>query len=534
MNSRYLNTLDLSNNDLKSSDLKDLIQLLTTYKFSPEWPSQISILNVSDNIISDFSSVSTLPDGISDVRGLGQKSDPEVDQNLVKIPIDSNGRAVIPMDSIRSLVPEDFFSPLRAWMSVDANSDDPTAHKSYVYIPDAGGFQSGYFEEPPVLALDYSASGWAGIPYNRYAIDNKKRLVELEAKRNDPTYIKSLEDRGWTVDLYKKYLESQFEMPSNLIVKNIPEDTDSVYLRLLFATDSGAGVTTALKYSRSTSASSSSAASNSSDASTFNSGTPAPDGSSESSSSTPTVTPKADNDDTLPGTVYPQAKKNQAVNTLQKVYLYRSANFSKSGRIATYSKKPRINRPMFVVKGYMYSYTGRLRYKVRDVNHLSKTAGKVGYITSNWNFTRPVYYTAKHARLTVINPRGVNEYTKKNLTGKIKNHKQGTILRVKKMVKHNLTTRYQLTNGHFITGNRKLVMAGSYQPPKRIKVKQSINLYQTVNLTKQVKHLKKGATLKVKRWIYSKPYSLTNFGTKRYQVTGGYVTANNRFVDVVK
>lgn len=201
MNSRYLNTLDLSNNDLKSSDLKDLIQLLTTYKFSPEWPSQISILNVSDNIISDFSSVSTLPDGISDVRGLGQKSDPEVDQNLVKIPIDSNGRAVIPMDSIRSLVPEDFFSPLRAWMSVDANSDDPTAHKSYVYIPDAGGFQSGYFEEPPVLALDYSASGWAGIPYNRYAIDNKKRLVELEAKRNDPTYIKSLEDRGWTVDL---------------------------------------------------------------------------------------------------------------------------------------------------------------------------------------------------------------------------------------------------------------------------------------------------------------------------------------------
>lgn len=534
LNYRYLNFINLSDNNLKSSDLNDLIALFATHKFSPELSTQVRYVDVSDNMISDFSSVSSLPRlTIGDVYGLGQKSDPAVDQKLTKIPIDSNGQAVISMDSIRALVPENYFLSFIAWMSVDANPDDPTADNRYTYLHKEN-FQPGYFEEPPMMSLDYSAGGWAGIPDNRYAEDNKQRLAELESKRDDPTYIKRLEDRGWTVDLYKKYLEDQFEMPSNLIVKNIPENTDTVYLRLLFANDSGEGVTTALRYSRAASATSSSAASNSSDAGSFNSGTPTPDSSSESSSSTPTVTPKADNDDTLPGTVYPQAKKNQAVNTLQKIYLYRNASFSKSERIATYSKKPRINRPMFIVKGYMYSNTGRLRYKVRDVNHLSKTAGKVGYITSNWHFTRPVYYTAKHAKLTVLNPQGVNEYTKKDLTGKIKNHNQGTVLRVKKIVKHNLTTRYQLTNGHFVTGNRKLVIAGKYQQPKRIKIKRSVNLYQTINLTKRVKHLEKGTVLKVKRWTYSKPYSLTDFGAKRYQVAGGFMTANSKFVKIIK
>ncbi|MDN6435967.1 MAG: DUF5776 domain-containing protein [Lentilactobacillus parabuchneri] len=33
---------------------------------------------------------------------------------------------------------------------------------------------------------------------------------------------------------------------------------------------------------------------------------------------------------------------------------------------------------------------------------------------------------------------------------------------VKRFVKHNLTTRYQLSNGTYITANKKLVIQGNY------------------------------------------------------------------------
>ena len=138
------------------------------------------------------------------------------------------------------------------------------------------------------------------------------------------------------------------------------------------------------------------------------------------------------------------AAKNAAVYSVKPIYLYQGKNFNKSQRIAFYTKKPRINRPMFVVTGYARSNTGKLRYQVRDVNHRAKTAGKRGYITASTKYVLPVYYQSNHKTLTVINPRGVNEYRQKNLTGKVKNYRQGTVLKVKGFVRHNLTTRYQL------------------------------------------------------------------------------------------
>ncbi|WP_283680454.1 BspA family leucine-rich repeat surface protein, partial [Lentilactobacillus sp. Marseille-Q4993] len=141
--------------------------------------------------------------------------------------------------------------------------------------------------------------------------------------------------------------------------------------------------------------------------------------------------------------------KGEVVYALKHIYLYQNVNFKKSDRVASYTKKPRIYRPMFVVTGYARSQNNVLRYKVRDVNHDSKTAGKTGYITANWNYVRPVYYQAKHKKLTVINPRGVNAYKNKNLTNKVKNYKQGTVLPVVNFVTHNLTTRYVLKNGQY-------------------------------------------------------------------------------------
>ncbi|MFT8493548.1 MAG: DUF5776 domain-containing protein [Liquorilactobacillus satsumensis] len=158
------------------------------------------------------------------------------------------------------------------------------------------------------------------------------------------------------------------------------------------------------------------------------------------------------------------AVKGEAVYATKKIGLYKNTKFTKANRSAWYPKQKRVNRPMFVVTGYKRAANGALRYKVRDVNHGRKTAGKTGYITASRKYVVPVYYASvpKAKKITVISPKGVNTYKSANLTGKAKHYKKGVRLTVKKLVKHNLTTRYQLSNGHFVTANKKLVIAGNY------------------------------------------------------------------------
>lgn len=119
---------------------------------------------------------------------------------------------------------------------------------------------------------------------------------------------------------------------------------------------------------------------------------------------------------------------------------------------------------MFVVLGYDKSNGGALRYKVRDVNHGKKTAGKVGYITANPKYVVNVYYKTmpKSHKITVINKKGIHAYKNVNLTGRAKTFKKGTHVTVKSFEKHNLTTRYKLSNGTYITANKKLVIQGNY------------------------------------------------------------------------
>ncbi|EHO52912.1 bacterial group 3 Ig-like protein [Lentilactobacillus kisonensis F0435] len=156
--------------------------------------------------------------------------------------------------------------------------------------------------------------------------------------------------------------------------------------------------------------------------------------------------------------------KGSVVYATKGIYMYKNANFKKSQQITKYPKAKRVNRPMFVVTGYARSNSGTLRYKVRDVNHGKKTANKVGYITASRKYVVNVYYKTmpKNKKITVINKKGVNTYKNANLTKKVKNYKKGTHLRVKKIVKHHLTTRYQLSNGTYLTANKKLVIQGNY------------------------------------------------------------------------
>ncbi len=191
--------------------------------------------------------------------------------------------------------------------------------------------------------------------------------------------------------------------------------------------------------------------------------TTVPNNNTNSSSSSTSNPVSSSSNDTVNVPSY-TVVKGAAVYAVKPVYMYRHANFKKSQRVAKYPKAKRVNRPMFIVTGYARSTNGALRYKVRDVNNGKKTAGKVGYITANRKYVVNVYYKTlpKSKKITVISNKGVHAYKRASLTGKVKTYKKGTRLTVKKMVKHNLTTRYQLSNGYYVTANKKLVIQGNH------------------------------------------------------------------------
>lgn len=193
-----------------------------------------------------------------------------------------------------------------------------------------------------------------------------------------------------------------------------------------------------------------------------------PNNSTNASSSSNTSSSTSTSTNNEPATVTSNnskvAVKGESVYAVKKIGLYKSTRFTKANRLTWYTKQKRTKRPMFVVTGYKRTANGTLRYKVRDVNHGKKTAGKTGYITASRKYVVPVYYASlpKSKKITVIASKGVNSYKSVKLTGKVKHYKKGTHLTIKKLVKHNLTTRYQLSNGHYITANKKLVIAGRY------------------------------------------------------------------------
>jgi len=59
----------------------------------------------------------------------------------------------------------------------------------------------------------------------------------------------------------------------------------------------------------------------------------------------------------------------------------------------------------------------------------------------------------------VINAKGINAYQQKSLKTKTGHYKSGQKLKIRKIVKFNKTTRFQLTNGKYVSANKKLVIA---------------------------------------------------------------------------
>ena len=160
------------------------------------------------------------------------------------------------------------------------------------------------------------------------------------------------------------------------------------------------------------------------------------------------------------------AVKGAAVYAIKKIGLYKNPNFKNDNRIKWYLKEKRVNRPEFIVKGYYRNKQGTLRYRVQQYNPYTRkyVKGTNGYITTDSKYVVPAYYSSlpKGKRVIVINHSGVNSYKNISLTKKVKNLKKGTRLQVKKVVKFKYATRYVLTNGQYVTANKKFVIASNY------------------------------------------------------------------------
>lgn len=170
--------------------------------------------------------------------------------------------------------------------------------------------------------------------------------------------------------------------------------------------------------------------------------------STSSSSSVPISTP------TVSGKPVKKASHRSIVYALTTVKLYRSSNFTKSNLTKTYKKRARINRPMFLVISQQTNKQGHAIYRVKDMN-----SGKTSYTLSGSKYFAHAYYSAKVTRIKVINPKGINEYGKVNLTSKKHHVKKNASLSVRKVVNYGRSNRMQLTNGRYITANKKLILA---------------------------------------------------------------------------
>lgn len=160
------------------------------------------------------------------------------------------------------------------------------------------------------------------------------------------------------------------------------------------------------------------------------------------------------------------AVKGQAVYSIRTIGLYRGAQFNHRNRIKVYPKAKRINRPEFIVKGYQRDKAGHLRYRVQQYNPYTKRyiKGTVGYLTASSKYVVPAYYATKpkDRKIRVINPKGLYEYNQYSLAGKRGKHvKVGAVMKVTQIRRYKYTTRYRLTNGQFVTANKKFVIFDS-------------------------------------------------------------------------
>ncbi len=207
---------------------------------------------------------------------------------------------------------------------------------------------------------------------------------------------------------------------------------------------------------------------------------------------------------------------------------YSSDTFTAKTKQKHYVAKKRVYAPIFTVQKVVKNQNGRTRYQLTNGN----------YITANQENVNYLYWQGKYyQQLHVIHPYGTYEYKSKTFAKKnrVKLHHQGETLKVKRVVQNGLTTRYQLTNGNYISGNKQWTAVNAWSTPKKVQAQGAINVYKTANLTGKVKHYaaKNKQVFTIKGFDYSNGFANQGY-TLRYKVAGGYISGNPKLVKIVE
>ncbi|GEO66533.1 amidase family protein [Levilactobacillus spicheri] len=182
--------------------------------------------------------------------------------------------------------------------------------------------------------------------------------------------------------------------------------------------------------------------------------TTAPTTSTSSSNTTTTTTPQLTEPSVTPttsvsrpatvSTTKTAAPKVKAIYVTAAFKLYRDGGLKRVKH--SYRAHSRATAPSFKVLAVM-TRNGQRVYRVKG-----------GYLRAG-KAVHDQYYRRTTKQLRVIATKGVYEYRTAQLkrTQRQQHRKQHATLRVKKLVTRGNVTRYQLTNGHFVTANRQFV-----------------------------------------------------------------------------
>lgn len=141
-------------------------------------------------------------------------------------------------------------------------------------------------------------------------------------------------------------------------------------------------------------------------------------------------------------------QKSDNTITPKKVYVTRAfktyQDIEKLTVKQNYSTHSRATAPTFSVLGVVANSHQQLFYRT-----------SAGYLPVE--VAHNLYYQTMPQQSKVITQRGLYEYKRSTLKRRIKLVRPKTTLKVKKIVFQGHVTRYQLTNGHYITANRQFI-----------------------------------------------------------------------------
>lgn len=162
---------------------------------------------------------------------------------------------------------------------------------------------------------------------------------------------------------------------------------------------------------------------------------------------TDTNTSNPDNNDTVTILPTPDTSHPYSVYAIRSMRLHK--NVSLTNPVKSYKKQSRSKAAKFKIQSVAYDKNGNKRYKVNG-----------GYITANSKYVADSHFrSSKIKQVRVIGNR-VNSYKNVRLSKnqQVRSYKKGTKLQVRRIVKHGRTTRFQLTNGRYVTGNKQLLI----------------------------------------------------------------------------